>query len=81
MRVSRSTDWLEDQQIELIHLGADAGKGLSSWKPVSEEVVLEGLRLLLNPQVRELPLTPPYPSNWGALWGYGIDARIFACAS
>ena len=46
-----STDWLEDQHIELIHLGADAGKGLSSWKPVSEEVVVEGLRLLLNPQV------------------------------
>lgn len=37
--------WLEDQCIGLIHFGE---AGLSA-KPVSEETVLEGLDLLLNP--------------------------------
>ena len=43
----RSLNWVEDQRIELIDLGADVGK-LSPWKPVSEEVIVEGLRVLLN---------------------------------
>ena len=41
--------WFEDQGINLIHLGDDIGKR-SPWKPVSEETVLEGLHVLLNPQ-------------------------------
>ena len=40
--------WLEDQKIELIHLGDDVGKR-SPWKPISEETVLEGLHIMLNP--------------------------------
>ena len=40
--------WLEDQRITLIHLGEDVGKR-SPWKPVSEETVLEGLHVLLEP--------------------------------
>jgi len=42
--------WLEDQRIDLVRLGEDVGSGhRSPWKPVSEETVLEGLRLLLEP--------------------------------
>ena len=37
--------WLEDQHIEIFHLGEAA----LSAKPVSEETVLEGLHLLLDP--------------------------------
>jgi tyrosine-protein phosphatase OCA1 len=40
--------WLEEQRVELVHLGEDVGKR-SPWKPVSEEMVLEGLHVLLNP--------------------------------
>ena len=40
--------WLDDQGIRLIHLGDDVGKR-SPWKPVSEEMVLEGLSVLLDP--------------------------------
>jgi len=40
--------WLEDQRINLVILGEEVGKR-SPWKPVSEETVLEGLHLLLEP--------------------------------
>lgn len=40
--------WIEEQQIAVAHLGDDGGKR-SPWKPSSEETVLEGLRLLLDP--------------------------------
>ena len=42
-------NWLAEQQIELIQLGDDAGHR-SPWKPVSEDVVVQGLHLLLDPQ-------------------------------
>ena len=45
--------WLEDQSIELIHLGDDVGRR-SPWKPVSEETVLEGLHVLLDPSAYPL---------------------------
>ena len=45
--------WLEDQQIDLIHLGDDVGRR-SPWKPASEETVLEGLRILLDPSAYPL---------------------------
>lgn len=42
--------WLQDQHIDLVHLGEDGSGGQRSpFKPVSEETVLEGLRLLLDP--------------------------------
>lgn len=41
--------WIEDQQVDLVHLGEDIGGQRNPWKPVSEETVLEGLRLLLEP--------------------------------
>ena len=42
--------WFEDQRIDLVHLGQDVGGGpRSPQNPVSEETVLEGLRLLLEP--------------------------------
>uniref|UniRef100_A0A7S0LHR3 protein-tyrosine-phosphatase n=1 Tax=Coccolithus braarudii TaxID=221442 RepID=A0A7S0LHR3_9EUKA len=44
--------WVEEQQIELVNL-ADVGR-LNPWKPMTEEVVVEGLRLLLEP--RNYPL-------------------------
>lgn len=40
--------WMEEQKMELIHLGEDVGNR-SPWKPVSEETVLAGLRVLLDP--------------------------------
>lgn len=40
--------WLDDRQIELVHLGEDVGKR-SPWKPVSEEMVVDGLHQLLEP--------------------------------
>ena len=40
--------WLSDRQIELVHLGEDVGKR-SPWKPVSEEMVVDGLHHLLEP--------------------------------
>ena len=45
--------WLEDQGINLIHLGDDVGRR-SPWKPVSEETVLEGLHVLLDPSAYPL---------------------------
>lgn len=45
--------WLEDQGITLIHLGDDVGRR-SPWKPVSEETVLEGLHVLLDPSAYPL---------------------------
>lgn len=46
--VHGSIMWLEDQRINLVILGEEVGKR-SPWKPVSEETVLEGLHLLLEP--------------------------------
>lgn len=43
------TNWLEDRSISLVHLGESMGKR-SPWQPMSEEIVLEGLRLLLDAQ-------------------------------
>lgn len=40
--------WLDNRQIELVHLGEDVGKR-SPWKPVSEEMVVDGLHQLLDP--------------------------------
>lgn len=40
--------WMDDRQIELVHLGEDVGKR-SPWKPVSEEMVVDGLHQLLEP--------------------------------
>mmetsp|Transcript_11558 Transcript_11558/g.19442 ORF Transcript_11558/g.19442 Transcript_11558/m.19442 type:complete len:157 (-) Transcript_11558:89-559(-) len=40
-------NWVDEQQIQLINLGADVSK-LSAWKPVSEEVVVSGLQMLLD---------------------------------
>ena len=40
--------WFEDQRINLVHLGEDVGKR-SPWKPISEETVLEGLHVMLDP--------------------------------
>ena len=48
--------WIEDQNINLIHLSDDAVKR-SPWKPISEETVLEGLRLLLDPMSYPLLVT------------------------
>ena len=42
-------NWLRDQKIEVIHLGQVAGMR-STLKTLSEEEVVEGLRLLLDPQ-------------------------------
>ena len=40
--------WLDNRQIELVHLGEDVGTR-SPWKPVSEEMVVDGLHQLLDP--------------------------------
>ena len=40
--------WMDEQKVELIHLGEDVGKR-SPWKPVSEETVLAAVRVLLDP--------------------------------
>ena len=39
--------WLDDQRVQLVHLGEDVGKR-SPWKSVSEETVLEALHVLLD---------------------------------
>ncbi|EOD11462.1 hypothetical protein EMIHUDRAFT_76826 [Emiliania huxleyi CCMP1516] len=42
--------WASEQRIQLVRLGAGADANmLSPWKPVSEEVVVEGLRRVLDP--------------------------------
>lgn len=48
--------WMDEQRMELVRLGGDPGK-LSPWAPVSEEVVVEGLRLVLDPSSYPLLVT------------------------
>eukprot|EP00967_Tisochrysis_lutea_P124708 scaffold208729_cov45-Tisochrysis_lutea.AAC.1 len=40
--------WMSEQRVELVRLGGESGV-LSAWKPVSEEVVVEGLQQILDP--------------------------------
>jgi tyrosine-protein phosphatase OCA1 len=47
-------NWLRDQKIEVIHLGQIAGMR-STLKTLSEEEVVEGLRLLLDRQNYPVP--------------------------
>jgi tyrosine-protein phosphatase OCA1 len=39
---------VEDQEIELIHLGMDTHQ--NPWNPISEEIVITALKLLLDPK-------------------------------
>jgi protein tyrosine/serine phosphatase len=43
-------NWIKDNDIELIHLGLDhlAKFSSNSWRPVPEELIKEGLQVLLN---------------------------------
>ena len=41
--------WIQDTGIHLVHLGyQQLGKPSASWRPISEELVKEGLELILN---------------------------------
>ena len=40
--------FVEDQEIELIHLGMDTHQ--NPWNPISEEIVITALKLLLDPK-------------------------------
>ena len=54
--------WLDNRQIELVHLGEDVGKR-SPWKPVSEEMVVDGLHQLLDPSnLVQYCAHPPRPA-------------------
>eukprot|EP00158_Paraphelidium_tribonemae_P005253 Partr_v1_DN27246_c0_g1_i1_m38939 putative PHOsphatase len=46
-------DFIDDQEIHLEHLGI-ASTNVNAWDPISEEVVLEALEIILNP--RNYPL-------------------------
>jgi len=39
--------FVEDQGIELVHLGIEGRK--TPWKPISEEVILNALKIILEP--------------------------------
>ena len=47
-----SLNFIDDQEIQLHHLGVVSS--VNAWDPVSEEVVLEALEIVLNP--RNYPL-------------------------
>ncbi|KAF2075497.1 hypothetical protein CYY_003189 [Polysphondylium violaceum] len=40
-------NFVEDQDIELIHLGMDTHQ--NPWNPISEEIVISALKIILNP--------------------------------
>ncbi|KAM9998045.1 hypothetical protein ACTFIY_007684 [Dictyostelium cf. discoideum] len=42
-----SQNFVEDQDIELIHLGMDTHQ--NPWNPISEEIVISALKIILNP--------------------------------
>ncbi|KAJ3192846.1 tyrosine-protein phosphatase required for protection against superoxide stress (By similarity) [Irineochytrium annulatum] len=44
----RFLDFVDDQDIKLYHLGGSASA--NAWDPISEEVVLEALELILDPK-------------------------------
>ena len=48
-----SLNFIDDQEIQLQHLGLDS-TNVNAWDPISEEVVLEALEIILNP--RNYPL-------------------------
>ncbi|KYQ91954.1 putative tyrosine phosphatase family protein [Tieghemostelium lacteum] len=41
-------NFVEDQDIELIHLGMDTHQ--NPWNPISEEIVISALKIILNPE-------------------------------
>ena len=41
-------EWVESKNIEFLHLGSFAPNKSTTWKPVSEELVKDGLEILLN---------------------------------
>lgn len=47
LTVCPSLNFIEDQEIALHHLGISASA--NAWDPISEEVVLEALELILDP--------------------------------
>lgn len=40
--------FIEENKIKLIHLGIRVWKPILSWRPVSEELIKDGLELILN---------------------------------
>ena len=41
-------NWIQENNIQLVHLGYQMLGQASSWKPVPEEMIKEGLEILLN---------------------------------
>eukprot|EP01133_Synstelium_polycarpum_P019067 gene19067-22832_t len=51
------TGFLEENNINLIHLGLKAWKADASWKPVTEELIKETLEIVLNYDYYPLMIT------------------------